>query len=563
MALLSLLLLAVWTLLVIRVACARATLSERTLLTYLVAGVLLGTVISPLTQKLFAPYNETGPWVAFWVCLARQAILLLPLLRVLRVRALSVADGFLAGFVLGFGFDLSTAVLAAAVAREPFKNLMLFPPWQFAGPNFSVAGYGYWTALVALAFVASQRFMRQAKQVWIITGVIFLFVVTETATLIVPPQGLLAIFATVSFHGRWTAWLALFALVALAVYEAQWTDRATGVAPPSARLLTEWQSLLERLLRGKFNDYARLSEQFALQRQIELVNAEMRATRRDRSLFQLHVSLQQRLREIKENISPLAPPVITPPGPLAFWRNPRVVVWAGWLLLLFVVLVIPRLPTGLGQFLWSFWLFHYRPPAFPFTILNTVLVVIIFRRYLLGAGGSPTPSGPDRAILLYGEKLALDTALAAVLLVWLHGRPEFFYPFPSLVAGFSGVGLPNLSPLQVSTFLFLLATAATGSAAFRMQRWWETPLREQRRSVLRNALRAGGALLVVWICNAFYPSLVILTHQNLGPTLFGLFGAGGNYYAAILSLILMVLAGAALYAGLQPVSRRIERFLVD
>jgi hypothetical protein len=475
-----------------------------------------------------------------------------------------VADAFLLAFFVGFGFDLGPAVLAASVATGPLKGLMYFPPWQFTGPTFSVAGYGYWTALVAVAFVASQRFLREPKTVWIVTGVIFLWVVSEAATLLVPPKGLLALIAAVTFHGRLTAWLALLALVALSIYEAQWADRAAGSAQQSGfRLLTEWQSLLERLVRGDMKEYERLSQQFALQRQVELANAEMRASGRDQALFRLSMDLQRRLQEIKE--SPSAPGpllVIAPPGPLGWLRNPRVALWTGWLLLLFVVAVIPRLPTGLSQFLWSFWLFHYRPPSFPFTILNTVLVVILCRRYLLGAGRSSVTTTPDSAILLYGERLILDTALAAILLVWLHGKPEFLYPFPSTVARFSGFGLPNFSPLQVSTFLMLLATAATGIAATKMQRW-ETPLKERRRSALRSALRAGGALLVVWICNAFYPSLVILTHQNLGPTLFGLFGAGGNYYAAILSLILMVLAGAALYAGLQPVSRRIERFLVD
>jgi len=565
MSLLSLLLLAVWTLVVIRVLCARATLSERALVTYLLAGVLLGTVISPVIQKLFAPYNETTPWVTFFVSLARQSVLLLPLLRVLRVRALSMADAFLSAFLLGFGFDLSTAVLAVGLTGQPLRNLALFPPWQFADPTFSVAGYGYWTALVALAFAGSQRFIREPKKVWVITGIIFLWVVIEAATLWVSPTGLLAIVATITFHGKLTAWIALLAVIALSIYEAQWAEHTVGAAQQSGfRLLTEWQSLLERLARGNFKDYARLSEQFAFQRQVELTNAEMRASRRDQTLFRLNMDLQRRLQETREApSSPVPPPVIVPPGPLGWLRNPRVALLAGWLALLFVVGVLPRLPTGWGQFLWSFWLFHYRPPAFPFTLLNAVLVLILVRRYLFGTASPPAAATPNDSILLQAEKLVLDSALAAILLIWIHGRPELLYPFPSTAERFGGIGLPSLSPLQLSTLLLLFATAATGSAAIKMQRWWETPPGQRRRAVLRNGLWAATALLVVWICNAFYPTLVALVHLSLGSMLYGLFGRGGNYYAAILSLMLMVLAGAALYAALQPVSRRIERFFVD
>ena len=153
-------LVAIWTLVVVRLVAGRATLSDRTFATFLALGVLLGCLGGPASQKLFAPYGEDGPWIALLVALARQAVLLAPLFMLRALPAIGVADGFVLGFLIGFGYDLAAAVLAAVAASTPFSALQWIPPFSAQTDSLTVSGYSYWTGLVALAYAAARRFIR-------------------------------------------------------------------------------------------------------------------------------------------------------------------------------------------------------------------------------------------------------------------------------------------------------------------------------------------------------------------------------------------------------------------
>lgn len=61
MAILSLFIMAIWTRLALRIAGARATLSERTSATQLVLRALLGLVLLPLSAKILAPMGRVAP----------------------------------------------------------------------------------------------------------------------------------------------------------------------------------------------------------------------------------------------------------------------------------------------------------------------------------------------------------------------------------------------------------------------------------------------------------------------------------------------------------------------
>lgn len=557
MALVELLLLVVWTLLAVRIFAARATIGERTLLTYLVAGAILGPLALPFTQKLFAPYNETGPWIFLFISLLRQALLVAPALFIAaRFRALSVADAFLLAFVFGFGFDLSAALLAATVAAEPVRGLALFPPAEISGPRGTVAGYAYWSALAALAFAASRRFLRTPKTVWLVSGTVFLWVAIEAATLLLPAGGIFGLVAALTFHGKLTAWLALIALAGLSAYEVQW---AASAAPESgAGLLAEWQALIQSLLKLDFRRYRALREQFAVARELELARAEARVEPGDQTLGGLARGLELRLEKLKnipERGSRRAPIVSTNP-----WRDPAVAAWAGWLALV-VVALLPHFPA-VGKFFWSFWLFHYKPGGFPLTLLETLLVVVILRRCVLAAGRPDRSGDADDAIQFRGEDVILKTALAIVLLLFVHTKPEMLYPFASMIVYFTNARMPSFTPVQLVTFLLLFATAASSLTAPRMIRWRRAPLAERRAAALRNALQIVLAFVVVWVLNAFYPALIVMFHWEIGWTSFNWFGASGNWVIALLTTLLMALAGFAVYRALAPLSRRIEKFLV-
>ena len=562
MALIALILLAGWTALVVRLLCARATLSEKSLLTFFVFGALLGPIVSPMAQKLFDPYNETGPWLMFFVCLARQLPLLLPLFLVRRFPSLSIVDAFALAFMAGFGFDLSATFVAAASAAEPLRGLSFWPPWEVKFDAFSVAGYSYWTGFIALVLAASQRYLRTPKFVWTVTAVALLIVVVEAASLLLPTPSWLSIFRMLNFHGKLTAWIVIAAVVALSFYEAAWSTRlATEAASDKFRLLEEWQTLLRALARRDFKGYAALREQYALRRQNELIRAESAAAPDDPRLAQLTRDLRVREWEVSERNAADQPAPAIPAQPWS-WRSPRNVIWGAWLALLFVIVVVPRLAAGVGAFLWSFPLLHYRLPAFPLTLLQCVLVFVLVRRHLLSAARPTEPVNIDDVVRFEGENAILKTAMGIVLIVLVYAHPEHLYPFSSMPAHFSGVRVPPWNALQVGTVLLLFATAATGITVNRSRRWQEVPLEERRKSAFHNALQLAIAMMVVWLCNAIYVAWIVQFHANLGATLFNLFGRGGNYAAAFMTAVLTGLIGFAIYRILGAYSNRIEKFVV-
>jgi hypothetical protein len=229
--LLCMALLALWTLLLIRVGAARATLSRRTFLLFLLQGAFLGTIGMRLIQRLFDPTGLWihNPWITFLVTLSWMLSLLAPV-RILLTgrmsRMTSVADAFLLAFAIGFGFDLCGALLAASMALHPLKGLWLFPPWQFTGdmiwystadsgsPPFIqhlvFAGYGYWAGLAALVRAATLRFVRKPRLSWCIQGAVLLWVVADAAvatmSVELAPWGAMAHYlGVITLHGRFTA----------------------------------------------------------------------------------------------------------------------------------------------------------------------------------------------------------------------------------------------------------------------------------------------------------------------------------------------------------------------
>ena len=83
MALISLFLIAAWTVVVIRLFAARATLSERTYGTYLTLGALMALTAAPLAEKFIFPYplNPYGDgyfFSDFFRVFIRNLVLLTP-----------------------------------------------------------------------------------------------------------------------------------------------------------------------------------------------------------------------------------------------------------------------------------------------------------------------------------------------------------------------------------------------------------------------------------------------------------------------------------------------------
>lgn len=326
MALLWLVVVVLWTLLVLRVVGARATLSERTFATYLVLGALLAIAAAPPLASLVNPYNQPpSGFVLLVLTMGRLALVLAPVGYALRSRgterALSVTDAFLLAFMVGFGFDLLGAVVTASAAAQPLRGLSFLPPWEIeTDQRMTVAGFGYWAGLIALTYAAARRFLREPRIVVGVSLAAFLLVcllATAQATAL-RPTGPLGWVLTLTLNGAATAWIALIAVVALSVGEAIWTARLAPGAPETApTMLAEWQARLLALARGRPREYARVSAHYAGLRQAQLERAE--ATSAGRQAFRPSIARPPAPPQQPRAPSglPTPPPPPTPARPAA------------------------------------------------------------------------------------------------------------------------------------------------------------------------------------------------------------------------------------------------------
>jgi len=208
---LSLLVMLGWTAVVLRVLGIRATLSARTLATYLLVGVLLELVVAPFLRNGIAAYVTAAEWsekpiLAGLLSTTNLVLILVPVILFLfrtRIHVMtSVADAFLLAFATGVGTDLPrllivTGLRSITVERSPF----------LVGD-----AYSYWVGLVALVLAVGLRFLRQRQIAFGFALVVFFYLAnTGWMSFFLPPT---------LFSGRlWLSgwpniiWLSLIALV--------------------------------------------------------------------------------------------------------------------------------------------------------------------------------------------------------------------------------------------------------------------------------------------------------------------------------------------------------------
>lgn len=576
MPLIALLILALWTLVVVALLGSRTTLSGRTFATFLVLGLMMGGIILPVATKAAAPYGERGTLLNVLLAAAWQAVLLLPLLSFLLTRGtyrmLSVADVFVLAFVVGFGVDLVGGVLAAGIAPQSLDALARIPPWvyQLPRPDAAIAGYGYWTALVALAVVAARRFSRQRAVATVIGALAFVWVTLDHAAALETvragryPTGPLGLFSRLTMHGALTAWIALVALVALSVAEAVWVGRAMGSSgQKSLPFIEEWRALLQTLGRGKGATFLRLRALIGLRRQARIAHAELRASPYDPSLQAETALLDARVWEAEATYA--APQQAM--GPMTRQRVLLLIEEAApWVALLFIVGVLPRLRKDTSGF-WDVPLFRLELLSLPLTIFNAFLVVVIVWRFL-AAAGRPATDDPDDAARFTGETTILHLALVLLVLTVLAVDYTKLYPFPTVIGNTGQERLPQYTGIQLITLVLLLATAATGLTRDRSLRWRAAPVTERRAVGLHNALIIASLLVITFVNRAVYLPGLREIHQRYGSQYFNFgkhltrIGLDGNSAAALTAALLTAIVGVALLFVVRWLVRRIEEFLV-
>lgn len=576
MPLIALLILALWTLVVVALLGSRATLSARTFATFLVLGLLMGGIILPVATKAAAPYGERGTLLYLLLAAAWQAALLLPLLSFLMTRGtyrtLSIADAFVLAFVLGFGVDLLGGVLAAGIAPQSLDAVGRIPPWAYqpAFADGAIAGYGYWTALVALAVVAARRFSRQPTAGAVIGALAFVYVTLDHAAALEAvrtgkvPTGPLGLFSRLTLHGALTAWIVILAVVALSVTEAVWVGRTTGASGrKSLPFIEEWRALIQALGHGKGPAFLRLRALIGLRRQARIAHAELRADPYNPVLQSDVARLDARVWEAE---AAYAAPYQT------IWPMARrqwlllIEEAAPWAALLFLVGILPRLRKDTAGF-WDVPLFRVELLSLPLTILNAFLVVVIVWRFL-AAAGRPATDDPDDTARFTGETAILRVALVLLVLTVLAVDYTKLYPFPTVIGNARQERLPLYNGVQLITLLLLLVTAATGLTRDRSVRWRAAPVTERRAVGLHNALIVASLLIITFVNRAVYLPGLREIHQRWGSQYFNFgkhlnrFGLDGNSAAALTAALLTAVVGVALLFVVRWLVRRIEEFLV-
>jgi hypothetical protein len=220
-SLISLTLLALWTLVTVRAVCWPCSTSTRTLRAFLLLGLLIGTVALPLVPAVVAPhasYNQLREEQPLLFAFAETLKVGLPVLPVgylvfnsSGTARLPVGSAFLMAFLLGFGADLASyTLIAAAGLPGQAAALTWLPPWQSIAGRSTIAGYSYWAGLTAIALAAADRFLR-SRRVVIAVGAIALGYVTIDAL------ANTGSYARPLFGGQLTAWVVL---AAAAVFSA-------------------------------------------------------------------------------------------------------------------------------------------------------------------------------------------------------------------------------------------------------------------------------------------------------------------------------------------------------
>jgi hypothetical protein len=577
---------AAWSFLVIRLFAVGITLSNRALLIYITLGALMALSATPLAEKIIIPYPLAdygfGYTGALLRVLVRNLTLLTPVATYLLLRRtyrlVSVVDAFALAFAIGFGFELTGALLASSVAENSLRGMTLFPPWQFTwDPNqrfpilgisgeFAMASAAYSIGLVSLVFAAGMRFWREPRKAIVISSVVLLFISAHEALWVnqivssghrVPTSGVAWFYDLIMYRGRLVPLLALAALLYFTLRELHWVAGAKGEpTPPMSRLVEECQSFLSTLLKNGLRGCAAATESGRRQRQLDLINAERSRAKDDHQLFQ-----SAQLLDIKL-MRDAAVATDDKPGPAAS-NLQRWLVFCAWTLLALIVVVMPWLPQWLAAYLWTFPLLNISLVVVPLTVLQLVLVLAVLWWFLNGPYAAKANWDPEEVISFQGQNAISYAAMGAALLVLFRIPLNNFYPPFSTLAFLNRASFPQFDGAQIAVLMLLLALIAVGLGLKAAARWHsEASPEEKRASMVRKSIVLVNAIVFMWIGKNIYLPMLSALQYALGPSAFNIFGKFGNVVVAIFTIVLFFGISLAIGYGLRTLSQRVEEFLL-
>ncbi len=548
----------VLALLLIRIVCATVTLSGRALALFLLVGGLGGSLAAPILFRLIPPIN---PPFAVLEALVLQFALLLPVYLTLRRRfaAVTIADAFLLAFLVGFGYDAVSLWLANSTAAQQKLGFTFVPSGAISMGTDVIAGYGYWSGLVALVVAVSARLLRSRPLVLGVGSAALLYAATESVAVEGQlPPAVQQTYSQLVVPGSLTPWLVLGLLIAAQVLEEAWvTKRAGKPATPQPSLLDEWHQLLSLLLAGKVSEYRRLRSVLGRTRQLRMASVESSFSPADAWLLKAGSFLAARIQRVRSATVTEKPGGVL--GAAIRWvkHNPAIV--AAWSSLFLIIMLLPHLPNAFANFVWSIFLFQM--PGLQLPIVSTVLLAILLWRYI-NAPLRPVSAqlDPEEAAEYQSYKAILNAGMAIVLLTLVYVDTGDFYPFHRIAA--RAGGLPGFDARRLTTFLLLLATCASSHYGW-MARSWKTAAPAVRRQLqIRNTFRAGSYVVIALVGLNFFSTLMNWVHAKYGAALYNNFQWRGNDAADIFGALPTVALCFVLSKLLFFISRRAEKALV-
>jgi len=519
----------VWTMAVFRLLCFRTTLGPRTLLTFVGLGALLGTVANPLAEKFFNSYRYDGNQLYVLLIVAVQhlfmvAPVLLLLSRPAWRRGSSVCDAFLAAFAIGAGYEFLGALLSLAPSGGMAAGLSFLPPGVASTTTVTVAGYAYWSGLVALVCATGFRFLRNPLLAYGVTAIALLLCTLDHYGDLHngPTAEKIGIF---TLHGALLPWLVLLLLIGAVFLEMRWTKSNSAIKDAIA----EFQAVAPAIVTLRLGQAKLAGAGHHLRRQKEILEAELRREPGN-------AQIQRQLESIQASLNRLASIAPSPQAGFVDWLKRRWVqilaVMA--LLCLGVFIEMPDMNT-LANWIWTSLPLATHFVPFQLTLLNTVLVGLLIWEYVKAPRQAFSQTIGDEVAQFSAERRVLQLGLGVVLVALLYPHPAEFTAFQSNLASGANLRVPGFNEDQALTLLLLLAWAVSGLTVKRSELWQKRAAGDHLRNLAHNFITVCSAAAVAWLAFAFFTQIQVYAHANWGSRFFNYFQANGN---SVLEMVL-------------------------
>jgi hypothetical protein len=531
----------VWTLLVIRLICFRTTLGVRTLVSFLFLGASLGPLATAVAERFFNAYYWQGNYFFLIIAAFQNLALLAPILPLLGKPAwldgTSIADSFLGGFLIGFGYDMVSAILAVASQSQGSYALSFLPPGVASGKDLTVAGYGYWVGFTAVATVAGFRFFKWRVAPYVCGCSALLLTALDHFFSTRPAENVPEFWTRMTIHGNLFPWIVLVSLISLVIFERKFMPgqkTAGNARKPPAGI----QNVLSALVALHWNEARRQGTLILMRRQAEYLEARGRGNPGTGLSSRTLGALASQIHRIESGHNDQQE--VTMRSFLLWLKSQRLQLIFTAVALWFLVLGSLSGFDSVNNWLWTSWPMTTMLPPFEDTLLQTVLVAIVIWRYVIAppaSGGSVIDSSTRVSL----EQRLLQTGLGLAVIAVLYPKVTQAQSWSvsgdlislntpiTLALGLGNSWHAAWTSTRLTTVMLFLLVAVT-AITLRSANLWRIKTQAQRmEAVLHRAKTVGTTFLLTWTTLVFFTQAQTLVHTQWGNSFFAPhFGKNGN-----------------------------------